>query len=217
MSGKKGSVETLSDAFMILLTTAVGGKNGMLFVIHFKRWDNLEIKVFIHFFIHSCVFGCVYMGQPYFQVSFNESQVYLGQFTLKVKFLPGDCSPSCLRMRNVAYLKFWFLWAHSLCSNLLSHSPPKFVTLGYSFPLKGEIWAASLGCGLWPSEDGRPSLWCVGSSTVMRSEACSEKHALSREYSWKMVLTKPIWELLHTSISSWRTTMSKVKILLNFL
>lgn len=36
------------------------------------------------------------MGQPYFQVSFNESQVYLGHFTLKKIFYLGTASPVSL-------------------------------------------------------------------------------------------------------------------------
>lgn len=59
----------------------------------FKIGDNLEIKVFIHSFIHSYVSGYIYVGQPYFQVSFNESQVYLGHFTLKVSFHQGTVLP----------------------------------------------------------------------------------------------------------------------------
>lgn len=69
----------------------------MIFLYALKRGDNLEIKVFIHFFFHSYMFGGVYMGQPYFQASLNESQVYLGHFTLKKYLLPGDCSASFFR------------------------------------------------------------------------------------------------------------------------
>lgn len=52
--------------------------------IFYRRGDSLAIKVFIHVLIHSCVFRSIYVGRPYFQVSFNESQAYLGHFSLKL-------------------------------------------------------------------------------------------------------------------------------------
>lgn len=58
----------------------------------YRRVDHLAIKVFIHGLIHSCVFRWGYMGQPYFQVSFNESRAYLGHFPLILNIHKGIVS-----------------------------------------------------------------------------------------------------------------------------
>lgn len=84
-----------------------------------RRGANLAIKVFIHVLIHSCVFRWVYVGRPYFQVSFNESRAYLGHFPLKLNIhwgivpSPHPLRTSCFLPRTLGFPG---------CSSVLTHS-----------------------------------------------------------------------------------------------
>lgn len=119
--------------FIILTVIIIGGNHGESLVTYFteegialqskygdifyRRQDSLAIKGFIHVLIHSCVFRSIYVGRPYFQVSFNESQAYLGHFSLKLnihqrivssprnELFPVLCSGS----------SSLFLWFNLLC------------------------------------------------------------------------------------------------------
>lgn len=157
------------------------------------------------------------MGQPYFQVSFNESQVYLGHFTLKVSFHQGTAPPVSSQWAASRFMSCVHQ-VHFLCFNFPNGPPPKFVSSALAFPYGSwSLQAEALKCGSWTSDGSRHSLWCVGPSIVMGPAACSAEHTHSRGWALKMTVTKHIWELLRTVTSSWKGTVPRIKILLNFL
>ena len=78
------------------------------------------------------------MGQPYFQVSFNESQVYLGQFALKVRLargLPHQFSQNELLLALCPLCPPGTFPVFRTCPAV---PLPSVSQLGGSFPFKGQ-------------------------------------------------------------------------------
>lgn len=156
------------------------------------------------------------MGQPDFQVSFNECEVYLGHFSLKVSLYKGTPPPvasewavsclmsldrhvSCASACPAAHLPSLSHW--TLLSPLWVLTPPgRLSGLGF----------IAIRC------DARRSLWC----RLFRSPAIQS--LFCRTYSLQGMFFKngpnqTLPELLHTFTSSWRATTSSVKTLHDFL
>lgn len=98
---------------------------------------------FMSLFIHSCVFRWVYVGQPYFQVSFNESPAYLGHFPLKLNVHRGIVSSPWNELLPALCSGFSRMF---LCFNLLGDTPYHFVIIFHSLPFMApNLWTAFLG------------------------------------------------------------------------
>lgn len=171
-----------------------------------RRGGSLAIKVFIHVLIHSCVFRWVYVGQPYFQVSFNESQAYLGHFPLKLNIHQGIVS-------SPQYELLPALCAGSprmfLCFNLLSGPPHHFVALFYSYGSQ-TLWTAFLGI-THQCQDAASLLESSRLFGGLGIHACVGKRTPSNQCPLQTILTKHTWESRHTSALSWSATMQRVR------
>lgn len=146
----------------------------------YRRGDSLATKVFIHVLIHSCVFRSIYVGRPYFQVSFNESQAYLGHFSLKLnihqrivssprnELLPVLCSGS----------SSLFLCFNPFCGPT---DTPFCHTLLFSIPHGSQTFGQPFWASLISARMQRACWWGVDSLRILESTACSEEHALSKK------------------------------------
>lgn len=142
--------------------------------IFYRRGDSPAIKGFIHVLIHSCVFRSIYVGRPYFQVSFNESQAYLGHFSLKLnihqrivssprnELFPVLCSGS-----SSLFLLFNLARTHHFVK--LIFTPYGSQTFGQPF------WASLISARMQ-----RACWWGVDSPRILESTACAGEHALPR-------------------------------------
>lgn len=126
------------------------------------------------------------MGQPYFQASLNESQVYLGHFTLKKYLLPGDCSASFFRMS--CFLTYVLGYqAHFLCFNQPSGAPPKYVILSPSFPLIGP---KASGQTFWSVVYQHQMMMCIASDVQALLQRGDPELALQNTHFPGKVLKK---------------------------
>lgn len=137
---------------------------------------------FISLFIHVC-FRCVCLyGAALFQVSFNESQVYLGHSTGTVSFYQGT-SPSvssewaaaCLCPVSTVFPPVQ--WPASPVHHTLFFIP--YGTLS--------LWSESPGYASQTSGKNRQSLCHAVCSVVMPTKAYSAEHIPVRECSFKTV------------------------------
>lgn len=150
---------------------------------------------FISLFIHVCFRFMRLYGAALFQVSFNESQVYLGHSTGTVSFYQGT-SPSVSSEWAAACL----CPVSTVFPPVQRPASPVHHTLFFIPYGALSLWSESPGYASQTSSKNRQSLCHAACSVVMPTKAYSAEHIPFRECSFRMVRNKCTWDCY----SSWR-------------